>query len=173
MLLKGGTCGGIKYMQHNGYEDALDAYENGYYAEKLSEGLEFQDYVTHTLYKHGIVVVNYGSKKYQNEHGENILGAEIKRDNNFRKTGNLYIEVSEKAHPDRPNYTQSGIFRDDNGWLFVIGDEQTIWIFQTNILTKLHGSTRYRVTTTPTSVGMLLPIADADKYAGKKIEMKI
>jgi hypothetical protein len=148
---------------------AQDNYANGYYADKLEEGLQFQDVVTKALYQRGIVVIGYASRRFQNEEGENMLGAEIKRDGKFRDTGNLYIETAEKSHPDRPFFTSSGVFRNDNSWLFVIGDEETIWIFSTKYLQML--SDRYRFTEGPTSKGFLMPIAEADKYCIRKIEL--
>ena len=66
--------------------DSRKRYADGYYANKLQEGLEFQDVVTTALYHRGIVVVGYASRRFQSSHGENMLGAEIKRDGNFRKT---------------------------------------------------------------------------------------
>lgn len=149
-------------------DQARVKYQNGYYADQLEVGLQFQDFVTTQLYQRGIVVVGYSSRRYQNERGENMLGAEIKRDDNFRKTGNLYLEVAEKAHPDRAQYTESGIMRADNSWLFVIGDEQTIWMFSTKYLRLLKD--RYRKVQTPTSIGRLMPIYDADRYCIRKIE---
>ena len=150
--------------------EAQDQYAKGYYNSKLQEGLEFQDVVTRELYQRGIVVVGYSSRKYQNEVGENLLGAEIKHDAMFRDTGNLYIEISEKAHPDRANYTPSGIYRKDNSWLFVIGDEKTIYIFSTKYLQMLES--KFRHVNKPTSNGYLLPLADADKYCLRKIELE-
>ena len=149
-------------------DQARAKYQNGYYADQLEVGLQFQDFVTGQLYQRGIVVVGYSSRRYQNERGENLLGAEIKRDDNFRKTGNVYLEVAEKAHPDRQQYTESGFMRADNSWLFVIGDEKTIWIFSTKYLRLLKD--RYRKVQTPTSIGHLMPIDDADKYCIRKIE---
>jgi len=105
------------------------AYANGYYADRLEQGLVFQDVVTRELYQRGIVVVAYSSRRFQRECGENMLGAEIKNDLRFRETNNLYIEVAEKASPDKPDYTASGICRKDNSWLYVIGDEHIFWIF--------------------------------------------
>lgn len=153
---------------------ARDAYAGGYYKGKLEEGLEFQDFVTEALYAAGIVLVGYASRRYQIERGENLLGAEIKRDGKFRTTGNLYIEMAEKSQPDRPHYTPSGIMRGDNSWLFIIGDEQTIFIFSTKFLQQLAASGRYRdrELATPTSQGFLLPLADADKYCIRRIERK-
>ena len=99
-----------------------------------------------------------------------MLGAEIKRDGNFRKTGNLYIETAEKSHPDNKNYVPSGIFRKDNSWLFVIGDEETLYIFATKYLQRL--SDRYKEVIKTTSIGRLMPIAEAEKYCIRKIEVE-
>lgn len=151
-------------------DQARDDYRGGYYADKLEQGLQFQDVVTKALYLRGIVVVGYSSRRFQNECGENMLGAEIKRDDNFRKTGNIYLELAEKAHPDRPNYTPSGIMREDNSWLFVIGDENTVYVFSTKYLRLLKD--RYKTVTTPTSIGALMPVQDAEKYCVRRIDLE-
>ena len=150
-------------------EQSRAAYSNGYYNEKLEEGLQFQDVVTGALYQRGIVVVGYASRRYQRQNGENMLGAEIKRDGKFRETGNLYFEIAEKSHPNNPNYVPSGIMREDNSWLYVIGDEQTIYIFPINYLRML--VSRYRQVQTPTSRGALMPVAEADKYCIRRIDL--
>jgi hypothetical protein len=149
--------------------ESRKAYSQGYYNDKLQQGLEFQDVVTSALYQRGIVVVAYSSRKYQVTHGENLLGAEIKRDGKFRETGNLYIETAEKAHPDNPAFVASGIYREDNSWLYVIGDEKTIYIFSTKYLRMLEA--RYTRVTKPTSIGFLVPMTDAEKYCIRKIEL--
>ena len=151
-------------------EESRKKYWNGYYQKKLEQGLEFQDVVTEALYHRGIVVVGYASRVFQNKRGENMLGAEIKNDERFRQTGNLYIEVAEKSHPDKPNYTPSGIMRADNSWLYVIGDIETVWIFSTKYLVMLKD--RYPPMQTPTSIAHLMPMAAADKYAIRKIDLK-
>jgi len=151
-------------------EESRKKYWNGYYQKKLEQGLEFQDVVTEALYHRGIVVVGYASRVFQNKRGENMLGAEIKNDAMFRQTGNLYIEVAEKSHPDKPNYTPSGIMRADNSWLYVIGDIKTVWIFSTKYLVMLKD--RYPPMQTPTSIAHLMPMAAADKYAIRKIDLK-
>lgn len=153
----------------NATNAARTAYANGYYEQKLDEGREFQDVVTRELYQRGIVVVGFASRRYQISQGENMLGAEIKRDGNFRKTGNLYIETMEKAHPDRVAFVSSGIHRADNSWLFVIGDEKTAWIFSTKFLRMLEP--RYSHVNTPTSEAFLLPLDDADRYCLRRIDM--
>jgi hypothetical protein len=155
-------------MNDERFEASWDAYHNGYYEDKLGEGLEFQDFVIQALYQRGIVIVNFASRRYQNKVGENLLGAEIKRDGNFRKTNNLYIEIAEKTHPGNLDFIPSGIYRKDNSWLYVIGDEKTIYIFSTKYLQKLEK--KYRHTEIPTSRGFLMPLCDAEKYCLRKIE---
>jgi len=98
-----------------------------------------------------------------------MLGAEIKRDGKFRETGNLYIETAEKSNPDNPAYAASGIYRQDNSWLFVIGDEKTIYIFSTKYLRLLEK--RYQRKQKPTSIGFLMPIEEADRYCIRKIDL--
>ena len=154
---------------HLSQEADRELYKNGYYQQKLEQGLQFQDFATRELYQRGIVVVGYSSKYYQNKCGENVLGAEIKRDGLFRDTGNLYIETAEKSHPDNENYILSGIFRKNNSWLFVIGDEKTLYIFSTKYLQMLSG--RYRKVEKTTSRGYLMPLDEAEKYCIRKIEI--
>lgn len=100
-----------------------------------------------------------------------MLGAEIKNDDKYKWTGRLFIEVAEKSHPDKLNYTPSGIMRADNSWLFVIGDINTVWIFSTKYLVMLKD--RFPIMQTPTSIGHLMPLREADKYASLKIELQI
>ncbi|MHC4676978.1 MAG: hypothetical protein ACYTBZ_31225 [Planctomycetota bacterium] len=152
-------------------DEATAAYDNGYYEDKLEEGLQFQDYITDVLYNEGMVVVTYVSRE-RSKGGENKLGIEIKRDGRFRETGNLYIEVAEKSHPRNDNYWPSGICREDNSWLYAIGDEKTIWIFSKNILRLLWASKRFKHAEIVTSKGFLLPLLEAGKYASKVIEVE-
>ena len=146
-------------------EESRQQYAGGYYAEKLEQGLVFQDFVARQLYRLGIVIVGYSSRRYQNKYGENMLGAEIKRDGNFRETLNPYIEIAEKSHPDRSDYIDSGIMRDDNSWMFVIGDEGGVWIFSTVHLRRLVKSENWKQVEKPTSIGILMPVADANRHA--------
>ena len=156
-------------MNQTSLSEDREKYSSGYYAEQLKKGLEFQDYVTNILYEKGIVLVGYSSQKYQNKYGENKMGAEIKRDGKFRETGNLYIEVAEKAHPDNKEYVQAGIERGDNSWLFIIGDEKTLYVFATKQLRGI--CERYRRVEKTTSIGYLLPVADADDECVMRIDI--
>ena len=155
------------------HDEAVARYDNDdYYNTQLQVGLEFQDLLTRELYLRGIVVVGFSSRKYQNQVGENMLGAEIKRDGNFRKTGNLYIEVAEKAHPKNKTYVPSGVMREDNSWLFVIGDERSAYIFPTKYLRLLSEQKSWREVRKVTSIGKLMPISDAERYCIRRIDME-
>lgn len=148
-------------------------YKKDIYEPRLQEGLEFQDFVAEVLYRIGLPLFNYNSKKYQIECGENKLGVEIKKDNKFAETGNFWIEIAEKSDPQKRNYFPSGIFRSDNTWLYVIGNEQIIYVFAKTMLQLLSKTNRYRILEngTKTSQGFLLKKEDADKYAAKIIEL--
>jgi len=140
-----------------------------YYKEKLKQGLHYQDFVVEELYKIGLPIISYSSKEYQNLMGENKAGVEIKFDMKFRGTGNIYIETAEKSNPENEKYIDSGIYRNDNTWLYLIGDEKTIFIFSKKHLIHLHKLNKYREVITPTSKGMLIPIVDAEKLYAIKI----
>jgi|1_EtaG_2_1085319.scaffolds.fasta_scaffold05536_4 hypothetical protein len=138
-----------------------------YYKTKLEGALLFQDFVVDILMSQlSFVVALYGSKAYQQSVGESRTGVEIKHDEKFCDTGNLYIEIAEKSRPREGAYTTSGIYRDDNSWLWVIGDYDTLFIFGKRFLQLLHKSERYRTieNNTKTSRGFLLPREDAMKY---------
>ena len=146
-----------------------------YYGEKLESALAFQDFVLSTLHADGLTVVQFSSKKYQVEHGETSGGIEIKHDEMYKKTGNLYIEIAEKSHPNNSNYVLSGIYRADNSWLYAIGDYETFFIFAKSILKLLHKSKthEYESKEIATSKGFLLPHKDAEKFAAKVYRMAL
>jgi hypothetical protein len=145
-----------------------------YYNEKLQEGLEYQDFITDLLINElGISLSSYSSKKFQNSIGENRQGFEIKFDNRMIDTGNIYIEVKEKANPDNANYVDSGIFRNDNTWLYLIGNYESVYIFGKKHLILMHEKNTYKQVTTSTSIGFLLPVTDAEKYCLKKLILKV
>jgi len=135
-----------------------------YYKEKLEQGLYFQDYVCELLYENGIPIISYSSKEFQNMIGENKAGIEIKNDTNYQKTGNLYIEIAEKSNPENKEFVPSGIYRNDNTWLYLIGDKDKIFILSKKQLQILHKSKKFKEVGIPTSRGFLLPIIDVEKY---------
>jgi len=140
-----------------------------YYKECLEKGLEFQDFVTDILLNEiSISLSTYSSKKYQLK-GENKQGVEIKFDDKYNDTGNIYIEISEKSNPSNYNYVSSGIYRNDNTWLYIIGNYSILFIFGKSILKGMHKSKKYREVEISTSKGFLIPKIDAEKYAIKII----
>lgn len=141
-----------------------------YRQNKMETGSQYQDFVMDACASYlGLYIQTYSSRLYQHEVGETRQGAEIKHDERFKQTRNLWIEVAEKARPRPGDYAKSGLYRGDNTWLFIIGDYDVIFIFQLNILQLLHASGRYREREngTLTSVGFLLPEPDAIKFAGR------
>jgi hypothetical protein len=138
-----------------------------YYAQKLEEGLAYQDYVIELLYEAGLPVISYASKKYQHTVGENRAGLEIKNDQMFRKTGNLYIETAEKSNANNAEYVPSGIFRNDNTWLYLIGDAQEVFVLSKKQLRLVKD--KYKQATTPTSKGFLLPVEEARRFLAVNI----
>lgn len=114
----------------------MDDYEK-YYREKLRKGQAYQDFIAIQLYKRGIVIQNILSRKLQLRK-ENLMGLEIKLDEEFHKTRRLYIEIAEKAHPDNSRYVPSGVLRDDRNWLFGIGNYEEFFIFGKKQLRRLY-----------------------------------
>lgn len=137
---------------------------NEYYKEKLKQGLYYQDFVIEQLYKIGLPLISYSSKEFQNLIGENKAGIEIKNDNNYQKTGNLYIETAEKSDENKITFWPSGIYRNDNTWLYLIGDIKRIFILSKKQLILLDKKQKYKKVEIKTSRGFLLPVIDAEKY---------
>lgn len=143
-----------------------------YYKDKLEKGLEFQDFCIELLLSElGLAITPYCSRAYQIRRGETRQGAEIKYDMRLHETGNLFIEIAEKSSVDMPFYTNSGIYRTDNTWLYVIGDYSKVYIFAKNLLRHIHKTGRYREIEIKrkTSKGFLLP-PEKQKHAAKIIE---
>lgn len=138
------------------------------YQSQLEDGQAYQDFVAEKLYHEGIVLVNFQSRASQLRVGENLLGLEIKYDKQFIKTGNLYIEIAEKSDASNRQFVTSGIYRDDNTWLYGIGNYDELFLFSKRTLRKVYEH-RKRDTDaykeTPTSRGFVLPRREAAELA--------
>lgn len=133
-----------------------------YYNSMLSEGIQYQEFVTDQLYKlYGWKIKNYNTFKEQIEIGENSVGFEIKYDKKFNSTGNLWIECKERTHIYK-DYVESGIFRKDNTWLIFQGDYNRIFIFSKFQLQFESKRRQHRENRMKTSIGFLLPIKEAE-----------
>lgn len=141
-----------------------------YYKVKFEEALFYQDFVCDVLLNVlGLAVTQYASRQYQCAIGESRQGIEIKHDWQYANTGNLFIETGEKSKPRSGPFYPSGIRRDDNSWLYVIGDYDTIFGYSISILRLLQDSGKYPsfIIDRGTSEGFLLlgRRNDPEKYA--------
>lgn len=146
----------------------MNATYEAYYKTKLESGLLYQDFVVDLCFQTiGLVIVQYSSRVYQTQIGESRTGVEIKHDEQFARTRNLWIEVAEKARPRQGDYVPSGIERHDNTWLYIIGDYNTVFVFPKRYLLALKASGRYPIieNRTKTSVGFLLSEERANSIA--------
>ena len=144
-----------------------------YRAAKMESAGRFQDHVVRLLFERkGIVLSQFVSGKFQREVGETLQGWEIKNDEKFATTRNLWIEVGEKAKPRDGDYFPSGIMRADNSWMYVIGDYTRVFIFAKRTLVLLAEAKRWPVieNNLKTSIGFLMPEASVKRYAALVIE---
>lgn len=111
----------------------MSAEHDEYRKNKMEKALVYQDFAVEVLW-HGLClpVCVYGSRAYQYGKGESVGGVEIKLDERMSETGNLFIETHEKSSPEVPQYSRSGIYK--AGWLYVIGDFETVFVFSTKFL---------------------------------------
>lgn len=137
----------------------------------FESGLDFQDFVATKLHDClGLTITNYQSMKWQFTTGENVQGIEIKLDRDCIRTQRLSIEIAEKSKATNPEYVPSGIYRNDNSWLYIQGTWLIFFVFAKSILKLLHKTGRYEQHTEPTLVGYYLPFEDARKYAATVLE---
>jgi hypothetical protein len=138
-----------------------------YYAAALAKGQDFQDFIAARLIVEGIVLVNLQGKHGQRTRGENLLGLEIKFDDKYATTRQLWIEVMEKLDPSHRDWIPAGIDRHDNSWLYGIGNYAEFFIFSKK---TLHAESRrwlIRENTRGTSRGFLLPRIRAVELADR------
>ena len=153
---------------------------NSIHENSLETGLQFQDFITEKFPQiMGFNISVFQSKKYQMEKGESVQGVEIKYDARStgdctyyknKATNNVGIEVFEKTSKNRKAWVKSGILRDDNTWLYVVGNYHQAWLFSKKRLVELYKDGRYNVVQTlPTIKTMLMPIKQADRHCEKKL----
>ena len=140
-----------------------------YRKEMSKKGTEYENYIYPIFAKEWGVpedwVKPYAEKDQQIKIGENWLGVEIKYDEKSIKSPNLYIEVEEKGHEKRIDYTRSGIFRPDNTFLFLIGNYDIYYVFEIDTIRKLFKNYKTIENGRCTSKGFLLPKPQARESA--------
>ena len=142
---------------------------NKYFTKKFQQGLEFQDHVMDVLhYASGISLYCYSSRKFQKEKGENRSGFEIKYDSKYADTDNLYIETEDIQSG---KFVPSGIYAEDNSWLYIIGNYSEFFILSKKMMQNLATQKNYHKVDTPTSKGFLFPKEEAQKYCLHKYSL--
>jgi hypothetical protein len=142
-----------------------------YREAKLKSGASYQDFIMVRLHLLGWVLQPYCSREGQLK-GENLFGLEIKNDDRMSETGNVCIEVAEKARPRVGDYVPSGIFRKDNTWMYGIGNRLLFLVFAKSTLKTAYArrvALRFKNYETQTSRGFLIPLSDAEKMCAQKI----
>lgn len=149
---------------------------NSGHADSFEVGNQFQDFICISLAKHGIILQNINSKKYQFNMGENLQGFEIKFDGPHTRTHRLSIEIAEKTNGENPCWVNSGIYRNDNSWLYICGNYELFFIFPVILLRGLHKSGRYKEAEWPQEYPTIrkfyLPHEDAFKYCAKHFDFR-
>ena len=147
---------------------------NPKYKKKFIKGTEYQDFLTEYLYKIGLPLFTYTSKKWQTKKGENKLGVEIKFDDKHKETGNLYIEIQERTETYY-NYVPSGIFRNDNTWIYIQGNYDIAYVFFKKHLKSFYKTTginRIKEIQEKTSKGFLLYPKEIQQISGYTLNIK-
>jgi hypothetical protein len=148
-------------------------YPNSKNQQSYEDGMAFQDFVCDLLRdEFGIVITNYSSAKMQLGTGENKQGIEIKLDRLCSSTNRLSIEIAEKTRASNYIWANSGIYRNDNSWLYIQGTTTkriVVFLFAKSILRMLHQQKRFQEHEEPTVRAFYLPFEAATKYAAKVI----
>tara|TARA_Y100000310_G_C20689183_1_gene821078 strand:- start:3485 stop:3973 length:489 start_codon:yes stop_codon:yes gene_type:complete len=111
-------------MGQSGIED------NEYYDNKRIEGEMYEGFVYTKLEDLlGVKIKSCDTQREQFDIGENYFGLEIKHDDASERTGNLFVEYQEKSKSTNNNWVHSGILRNDNSWLYLIGNTKALYIF--------------------------------------------
>ncbi len=139
---------------------------------KQNKGLKFESYIMDWFAKEkNINLSHYTTYEEQISKGENRQGIEIKNDQMFKNTGNLFISVErEYGYTTHP----SGIFKNQS-WLYVIGDKDCFYIFSTKQLRQIYNGNKPKLFNgfkTPkggTEKGFLLSTKMADKFCVEKV----
>lgn len=145
-------------------------YETKY--NTFNRGIEYQEHIADIL-----GLVNYHTKKEQYNIGENRLGLEIKFDTRCTDMGHLWIETAEKSNWRNERWIPSGIYRDDNSWLYAQGNWQKIWIFLKIDLIKTDKDNSFERWAFPwgekaTGTGYVLKFTLADELAKRIIDVQ-
>jgi len=132
-----------------------------YYAEQLALAEAFDDYLVRRLVAEGHPAHRHLGRAAQLAHGDlSICGVdvEVKFDQLFHTTGNLFIEIAEKREASRVQWTSSGIFSGSAAPWYGIGDYRDWFVLSRAWLKRLVPAPSGVITIgRGTSRGFLLP----------------
>jgi len=103
--------------------------------------------------------------------GESLEGYEIKFDDKYKETGNLWIEIKERTDVNK-EYVNSGIYRDDNSKYYVIGNYDVIFVFLKDKLKQIEKQKNKLENDRKTSIGYLLTTPECFRYSNMIINCK-
>lgn len=141
-----------------------------YYTRKRELGEKYEDFINELFLTEFRIELTFYEDRESQFTGENEQGIEIKFDDRFSETGNLYIEYEERSRVEY-NFSPSGIDKKDNSWLWAIGDYEVVYIFGKSQLLKLKKVCKH--VQTDTSKGFLLPKELADEICLKRIQCPV
>lgn len=136
--------------------------------KRLDIGKQFEVEASHFLTSVGFPIGLNFSAQGQWEFGESSAHCEIKKDQNFRRTGNLFIETRERRDDTGlSKWRDAGIYDASKPWFYLIGDKTIIWLLGVRSLKLQHKSGEHRFVSLPTSEGFLLPVPKANELCIK------
>lgn len=144
---------------------------NEQFQKDLKRGEEYQKFIEEIFReKLGIVFSCYTTKSEQMRYGENRAGWEIKYcspkwiGRNGKPSGNIFIETEAK-NKDNTRYIPGGINKEDNAWLFIVGDYDDIWIFSKKMLKTISHNKMIINNSMGTAKGFLLNSEEIENYS--------
>ena len=109
---------------------------------KQAKGLEFESYIMDWFSNEKrINLSHYTLLNEQIYKGENRQGIEIKNDQRFKETGNLFISIARDYGYIK---YESGIYKDQS-WLYVIGCEDEFYVFSIKHLKQYYEHNKPRL----------------------------
>ena len=145
-------------------------HKSGYDTFKVGE--DFQRFVEEKLFeKLALKIDCFKDGKNQRLKGENPQGFEIKYDSRCTgdstysqctATNRLAIELYRQVSDS--HWIKSGILRDDNTWIYIVGNYQGFWMFGKRDLVRLFKKNNYEVTDYKTLRRFFISIEEANEY---------
>lgn len=136
----------------------------------FSKGMDYQEWVRQ---QYPLVYpkrkLSFFEGKMEQLRGETREGIEIKLDDlifEYCDEGRIYIETHEKAQVQNAKYVESGIYRNDNTRIWLVGDYSMWFLFSKAKLVwldKLDPPFLYRPKPTGTSIGFCIPLPNAKR----------